>query len=281
MALLQEFSGLGPLLRPTSAPDAPLTSRTSLIRYRRRGLEIGEVYFEDALPEPLPRVDLLRFLAVHEPRSERPWKRRNTLSVDMTLPEDELMRQMGKNNRYKVRRAMSRDSLEVQTLESPTPEAVVEFADYYDEFAGSKSLRPVFRPRLYAMAKSGMLVLSRASSDGEPLVWHAYAAGSRQALLMYSASLFRRYEDSSVRNMVGRANRFLHWHDMLWCRNAGYAFYDLGGINLAGEDEETRRVTDFKLGFGGGPRPSYTCTTALTAKGRLAKLALGLARVDL
>ena len=98
---------------------------------------------------------------------------------------------------------------------------------------------------------------------------------------MYSASLFRRYEDSSVRNMVGRANRFLHWHDMLWCRNAGYAFYDLGGINLAGEDEETRRVTDFKLGFGGGPRPSYTCTTALTAKGRLAKLALGVRRVDL
>jgi hypothetical protein len=257
-------------------------TETRIVRYRRSGLEIAELFFDDDLPEPLPAVDLLRYVAVPEPTSDRAWIRRNMLSVDVTLPEDELLQAMGRNTRYKIRRAMRRDRLHVETFDSPTPEVVATFTDYYDEFASSKALRPIFRPRLYAMADSGTLLISRVSREGmAPLAWHAYAVAAGHALLLYSASHFRRYKESAERNMIGRANRYLHWHDMLWCKAAGYESYDLGGINLAGEDPATRRVTEFKLGLGGRPQPTHMCTTAVSARGRLAKTLLRLRRIDL
>jgi hypothetical protein len=263
-----------------SAGPAPTSNR--IVHYRRGGLEIAELYFVDELPEPLPAADLLRLVAVPRPTSDSAWSRRNMLSIDLTLPEDELLQAMGRNTRYKIRRAMRRDRLHVETFESPTPELVATFTDYWDQFATSKSLRPIFRPRLYAMADSGMLVISRVSHEGmPPLAWHAYAVASGRALLLYSASHFRSYRDSAERNMIGRANRYLHWHDMLWCRAAGCEWYDMGGINLAGEDPATRRVTEFKLGLGARPQPTYMRTGAVSARGRLAKTLLRLLRIDL
>jgi hypothetical protein len=252
-----------------------------LIRYRRYGVDVAEAYFEDALPEPLPRVDLLRRLAVLEPASKGPWRRRHTLSIDLTQSEDDLLAAMGKSSRYKVRRAMTRDGLTCATFGSPTAEVRREFADYYDEFAPSKALRHIFRRRLDVMAGSGVLVLSHVTRGGErPLAWHAYAASSQRALLLYSASLFRDYADSSDRNAIGRANRFLHWHDMLWFKAAGCAGYDLGGFDPTERDPVTRQINEFKQGFGGRMQPTHTSTAALTAKGRLAKTLLRVARVD-
>src|SRR5205807_10670344 len=139
-----------------------------------------------------------------------------------------------------------------------TLDLVSTFADYYDDFARTKALRRVFRPRLDALAENRMLMLSRVTHEGMPtLVWHAYAAASGHVLLMHSASLFRSYADSSDRNLIGRANRYLHWHDLLWCKAAGYESYDLGGIHLGGEDPEASRITASKLAFGGRPPPVH------------------------
>jgi lipid II:glycine glycyltransferase (peptidoglycan interpeptide bridge formation enzyme) len=55
-----------------------------------------------------------------------------------------------------------------------------------------------------------------------------------------------------------RPNELLHWHVMRWARQAGYARYDLEGVDpraaSSGERTEARAadaVTAFKLGFGG------------------------------
>jgi hypothetical protein len=176
---------------------------------------------------------------------------------------------------------MSRDGLRAETFEEPTPEVRRAFADHYDEFAPAKDLRRVFRPRLDLLARNGMLVLSRVTrGDDRALAWHSYAASSGRALLLYSASLFRDYADSADRNAIGRANRYLHWHDMLWFKAAGCAGYDLGGIDPDERDPVTRQINEFKQGFGGRMRATHSRTTALTAKGRLARALLRLGRVD-
>jgi hypothetical protein len=244
-------------------------------------LNVAELYFDDEMPERLPAVDLVRFLAIADPTSDRCWDRRHTLTVDLTPPEDRLFDQLSGNTRYKVRRAMLRDQVTVTMLDSPTVEQVERFADYYDEFAGQKGLRPVFRPRLQAMRRSGMLLLSYATREAaRPLVWHAYAAGSGHALLLYSASLFRDRPASGDRNMIGRANRYLHWHDMIWCKAAGHHAYDLGGIDVTDTDPVKRRINEFKRGFGGEVRPTHTCTVGVSAKGRVATRMLRLRGVS-
>lgn len=268
------------------SPGGPNTlarrlDRSPLIRFRRRGIEVAELYFEDEPPEGLPRVDLLRIVNVLEPSSDGPWRRHDTLVVDLTTDEDELLRQMSKGTRYEIRRALDRDGLASEAFDPPTAETLADFAGYYDEFAGSKGLGPIFRPRLEAMADSGMLVLSRVSREDEgPLAWHAYARSGGRALLLYSAALFRDYESGEDRNMAGRANRYLHWDDMLRFKDTGCASYDLGGIDVAQRDPATTRIAAFKKGFGGRLAPTYERSTARSVKGRAVQALLRLRGVE-
>jgi GNAT superfamily N-acetyltransferase len=255
--------------------------RSPLIRFRRRGIEVAELYFEDQPPEELPPVDLLRIVSVLEPSSDGPWRQHDTLVVDLTAGEDELLGQMSKGTRYEIRRAVDRDGLTAEAFDLPTAETLDEFAGYYDEFARGKGLGPVFRPRLEAMAASRMLVLSRVSrEDGGTLAWHAYARSPGRALLLYSAALFRDHTSGADRSMAGRANRYLHWDDMLRFRDAGCGLYDLGGIDVAQRDPATTRIAAFKKGFGGRLAPTYKRATALSAKGRAVQSLLRLRGVE-
>lgn len=240
-----------------------------------------EVYFDDDANIAGRGTDLVRVLAVPKPGVEVEARRSHTAVVDLTLTSDELLAAMAKGTRYEIRRARDKDKLDAASFDAPAPSLVREFADYYDEFAASKELAPVFRPRLEAMAEAGILTLSRAPAGGrETLVWHAYARSPRHALLLYSASLFRTTDDRSDRALAGRANRFLHWHDMLHFKMSGCVSYDLGGIDIEGRGDETARIASFKRGFGGLIQPTYAWSNPATMRGRVAYSMLSMLGVD-
>jgi hypothetical protein len=99
-------------------------------------------------------------------------------------------------------------------------------------------------------------------------------------MLMQSASLFRDAETSAERNMIGRANRYLHWRDMLAFKAFGCLVYDLGGVDLAGRDPATTRIAAFKRGFGGEVRATYWRSQPVSVKGRLAAAVFRARRSD-
>ena len=70
--------------------------------------------------------------------------------------------------------------------------------------------------------------------------------------MIRSASLFRDL-DKPKQAVVGRANRFLHFQDMIHFRNEGLHQYDFGGYHLPSEQvsQDLRQVSDFKASFGG------------------------------
>jgi len=174
----------------------------------------------------------------------------------VTLPPA-LFDAMDKGTRKHLRRS-SNDNLVYQyDDECPEPE-VQKFCDYYDTFAASKNLRPVFRPRLKLFARDRRLILtSSLGSDNSVLVRHAYFLCGTRVVQLYSASMFRQMDDSSLRNLVGRANRFTHWNDIVTFKRKGCLLYDMGGIDATNKTDETQRIADFKRGFGGIIIPDY------------------------
>lgn len=259
----------------------PAVPQPTTISFRRRGIRIREVYFEDEAGIAGRGTDLVRILAVPATSGGRSARQSHTAVVDLTLATDDLLAAMAKGTRYEIRRARDKDGLDAAAFEEPEPGTVREFADYYDEFAKSKQLSPIFRPRLEAMAGAGILTLTRTPAEGaDPLVWHAYARSPRHALLLYSASLFRNEEDPGARAAAGRANRFLHWHDMLHFKMSGCVSYDLGGIDIDGRGEQTARIASFKRGFGGLVQPTYAWSSPATVRGRIAYAALAMLGVD-
>jgi lipid II:glycine glycyltransferase (peptidoglycan interpeptide bridge formation enzyme) len=64
--------------------------------------------------------------------------------------------------------------------------------------------------------------------------------------------------DSSERNRIGRANRLLHWYEILTLKSLGFRLYDLGGIPLDSSDAAKNSIAQFKLEFGGTPLVEYS-----------------------
>jgi hypothetical protein len=254
-----------------------------VIAFRRRGITIGEAYFDPAATSAgsLGRVDLLRIVGAFSPPAEGASRKLHTLVLDLSADEDRLLEEMSKDTRSKVRRAMQKDPLKVAAAQEPSSADVDTFADFYDRFATVRSVARVFRPRLHALAQSGNLAITTATAeDGAILVQHAYVAARGRSFMLYSGSVLSESADSGERNLIGRANRYLHWHDIRLFKERGFALYDFGGLDVTGRSEKTAGIARFKRGFGGEVRPVYSTTSARSFRGAAVQRILALRGVD-
>jgi hypothetical protein len=226
------------------------------------------VVFFDEKPD-LRGIDIVRYFH----RRERIGGRSSdspTLLIDLTRTPDELLADMRKDTRYEIRRAADKDLITYQCLDSTDAATLGRYFEAYDRFAALKRLGPVDRRTLSAYANSGVLDLSTVSSaDGKVLVWHAYVRNRSRARLLHSASVMREIEDKEARALLGRANRFHHWKDMLRFKEAGHAEYDLGGWAKDPPSDELRQVNRFKESFGGRVADEYNSVQGQSIKGRL------------
>jgi lipid II:glycine glycyltransferase (peptidoglycan interpeptide bridge formation enzyme) len=100
------------------------------------------------------------------------------------------------------------------------------------------------------------------------LVWHAYIVWRTSAVLLYSASHFR-HRSGAERALVARANRWLHWKDMLHFKRMGFEHYDWGGLFEDESSADRAGINSFKRDFAGQRIAAYNCTVPLTLRGRL------------
>ena len=250
---------------------------TAMIVFSRATIRIGEVYFSEERKAGGPRVDLVRFIGVLHPRERLGWTLGHTLLIDLAKDSDTLLREMDSGTRYEIKRAQSKDSLMHDRSDAPSPQMVESFCDHYDEFAKSKSLRSIFRLRMHELARREMLLLSAMSTgQGQVLVQHAHLMTAGRVMLLYSASKFREINDSTARALVGRANRLLHWQDMMTAKERGISVYDICGVDITNRSPETSRIAQFKQGFGGKLVPVFGRSAADSLKGILVKTALKL-----
>lgn len=250
--------------------NVPSTSmnNNNFVIFKRNTIKIGEMYFnEKPFPEILP-VDLVRFVGVLHPSNESGWKKSDTLIIDLTKSEEVLLKEMDSGTRYEIRRAIDKDSLIHKIISTSEKTNIDIFCDYYDEFAQSKSLPSIFRHRLYALALNKNLLLSSISnSEGIILVQHAHLLTKERAMLLYSSSKYRDTVDKATRSLVGRANRLLHWKDMLFAKENQIRMYDMCGVDITNKNQETTKIAQFKLGFGGTIISCFSLTKSSSIKG--------------
>jgi lipid II:glycine glycyltransferase (peptidoglycan interpeptide bridge formation enzyme) len=176
-----------------------------------------------------------------------------------------LFSNFAKNTKYEINRALNKDNI---IIETPDPLKNKEFFYlFYNEFAKLKRRRPIDKNQIDLLIDNNMFVIRTASYNSEVLVIHTYVTGNNRARLMHSASLFRAYDDNLHRNLIGRANRLLHWEDIKYFKNLKYAIYDFGGIDLDSSNSETRTINEFKKGFGGRIVKEYKSFVPVTMKG--------------
>jgi hypothetical protein len=158
--------------------------------------------------------------------------------------EKSLLHSFAKNTIYEIKRAMKEGiSFEIET-------SLDTYINFYNNFASSKGLKKIGSDiRDYG----DHLLITKALHDGETLVMHSYLFDNtfKRARLLHSASLFRNEHDNNKRSLIGRANRFLHYKDMLFFLEKYYKCYDLGGYAFGTDDPQRIKINEFKDSFRG------------------------------
>lgn len=237
-----------------------------MIRIRGKGVVYGEVWFDEE-PGGDSGVDIVQYRYRGAPVAGARGTPLLSLMTDLSVGESAIADAFGKDCRYKVRRADTKDGLRMEFITDPASR-LAEFRAFFDTFARQKSHTPCDHPWLVGACEARQLVLSSASRDGEALVWHAYVLSGNTAGLQYTGSCFRD-RDNDYRALVGRANRWLHWKDMLQLKAMGISRYDWGGLFGDESTPERAGINQFKKDFGGQPVQGYDCTLPATFKGRI------------
>ena len=237
-----------------------------MIRIKGSGATYGDVWFDEE-PPANANVDIVRYHCRHTPVADSRSVPCLSMVSDLSVADDSLADTFSKDCRYKVRRADSKDGLALDWILDPK-DRLEEFRQFFDAFAKQKSQEPCDQQWLQAACDAGQLVLSTASCNGEALVWHAYLTYGTSVWLQYTGSCFRD-KQNDYRALIGRANRWLHWQDMLHFKQSGTTRYDWGGMFEDETTPERAGINTFKRSFGGRIERTYKCTVPVTLKGRL------------
>ena len=224
----------------------------------------GELWFDEEPPR-FPGVDVLLFRRRASPIDGELCVPFLSLVNDLSASQDEIAAGFGASNRAHIRRA-EKEALEGEILLEPRDQ-IQQFNTFYDAFAKQKGLQNAYARGLRAACEARALVLSRARKDFNDLVWHAYIVSGSRVSLLHSASHFRG-GNPLERRLVSRANRWLHWRDMLEFKQMGIREYDWGGLFDQESDAVRAGINNFKREFGGRCERTFDCDVAVTLKGR-------------
>lgn len=233
---------------------------------RRKMVNRATIWFYNCNTDTLPDADIVEFVQAYE--KEEGSADFLSLMTDLTEDENSLLNGIEKQTRYEIRRA-AKAMPEYQCLGLHTeilPEELEEFYKHYNEFASAKGLPAINKKEMGNYAAQGKLMLSKAVYDGYPTIYHVYAYQADCSRLLHSISLYRTDKTVSA-SMVGMLNRWLHWQDMLYQKQAGFKMMDWGGISY--ENPAIANITKFKKDFGGKEWTGYSYAKALTTRGKL------------
>jgi lipid II:glycine glycyltransferase (peptidoglycan interpeptide bridge formation enzyme) len=244
-----------------------------MIYYRKKFLiKIAELWYNyDEVPKGT--VDILRFKFVTKEKKAASFERLYTLLLDLTKTENELFDAIKKNTRYEIKRAKDRDNIECATFlyaYEKDMDKLQQYIKFFNDFADSKGRSHIALSDLDQFYNEGTLCIRYAFVNNNILTMHAYVVSDNTARLYQSSSLFRKSDDMNYRNLIARANRLLHWEDILYFKNKGILLYDLGGWYGGKTITEQLSINTFKESFGGKKKEEYSFILPVTLKGRLA-----------
>jgi lipid II:glycine glycyltransferase (peptidoglycan interpeptide bridge formation enzyme) len=167
-----------------------------------------------------------------------------TLFNDLTLDEAFLWKGIKKNTKYEINRAKNKDNLICSEFLGDK----AFFIDFYNKFSIQKGLDQINANSLDCFEDNLIITQVRKEEEKHVLVMHCYFTDDNsRARLLYSAS----HKDVDDNNLVGRANRLLHWNDILALKSKLYEILDWGGCRVDENGKAETGIGKFKQDFGG------------------------------
>lgn len=194
-----------------------------------------------------------------------------TLISNLDESEGELFSKMRRSYRAQIRRCADDGDVAVSMYEAANlkeaPSIIRDFCDTYMTFCASSKmpgLKKFFDARkINSYIENNCITVSRAAFKNGS-VYHLYVHDDKNTVILYSASDFRNKDVDS--NLAGRANKFLHYKDMMYFKAHGLRSYDWGNIS---SPIEPNGVDNFKIAFGGEKTAVYNIFLGNSLSGKI------------
>ena len=225
-----------------------------VLQKKKHGIDFYTVWFAK---EPLKKSGIIAYREYMGDRPSAGASDCHTLVTDLTETEEEIKQHFSKSCKYKVNRAAREDvAITILRDQEITDEVIEDFCTFFETFWESKGSALEDKQKLKAELQSyraaKALTIAYAKVNGEKAIYHTHVKDDHTARLLHSASLYRLQQDEegNTKNLIGMANRLLHFEEMKYFKGIGLKAYDWGG---AGRGEDVIHITEFKESFGGTP----------------------------
>lgn len=196
--------------------------------------------------------------------------KQETLISDLNYSEDELFSMLNKTVRNEINRS-KREEVYTKVWNSRDIEKNMEilnkFSQMYENMYKEKGMsgHSLNLNELKEYIKRDAITITTASIDSKIVVFHSYIHDNKHARLLHSCSEFREI-DNTMRNAIGRANKYLHWNDFIHFKQIGIEEYDWGGIESF---DNPNGIDKFKISFGGLHKVYYNIKFICSWRARL------------
>jgi len=242
---------------------------------KRHGIHFDLVWFaEESVGRP--------GITTYHQASFKPEGAKEFVTLVNSLEEDEeaIKSHFSKSCKYKVNRAAREDVLiTIKDSSEITDEDIDSFLNFFTSFWESKGTKfsnyESVKRDLTDYRTENALSMGIGTVKGEVAIYHTHICDGNTARLLHSASLYRLKEDEegNTKNIIGMANRYLHFKEMLHFKESGHKVYDWGG---AGRGEDVINITEFKESFGGELKTCYDFEEVKGLKGHLFKILVSI-----
>ena len=194
-----------------------------------------------------------------------------TLVIDLEDDTEDIFSSFHRQNKQKIKRA-EREGFNHEVLLYPNSIEVQSYIDFFQTFAAWKGIPLLPENRFRKSAEAGVLSITWMRDDNQmPLCGHAYLHDKNRVIMIHYASI-RDGKDSLSRNLIGRANRLLHWKNIEYYREIGIKWNDFSGIFLDSNNKQGLNINEFKRSSGGQEVDEIKVFNSHSLKGKLALL---------
>jgi lipid II:glycine glycyltransferase (peptidoglycan interpeptide bridge formation enzyme) len=243
-----------------------------IIKWKKLFFNIKEIYGNMESSEEIQKADVHVFFQQPCLINAAKWntlhKETRTLCIDLHKTEEQLRTELNKSTRYQINKA-ERDNLTIRVITNPNASDLENFKLFFNAYAKEKGIELFQDGRINGISGNGKLFITYVfHKNGDMLAGHLYIADGRRAGMFYSGSV-RLTNTEIPKNDVGRANRYLHWHDILFFKKENYQLYDFYGISLDENNKDQQNINQFKRSFGDEEVTEYRSFIPQTLKGNL------------
>lgn len=215
---------------------------------------LERIWFPDDLYDIDSKADIIRLLRVNKTDMEfkNAIKELNyTLISDLDESREELFSKMRRSYRSQILRCEEED-VRISIYEADQIKGDAGIIDsfystymHYCDSSGRLELKKDFdMKKINSYIDNKCITVSTAEFEGGR-VYHMYVHDENNTVILYSASDFR--NEDVDKNLAGRANKLLHYRDMIYFKELGVHTYDWGNVSSF---TNPNGVDTFKMAFG-------------------------------